>query len=182
MILLYHAKDEVREILQEMELPYQNIEDHMLKETLGYLFRLDGFSPSKETITYEFPFDIMIIHDVSDEVLQVMIQKLKDVHANIDRKAMLTQHNQYWTMYDLLKEIDTEHTFFQYYDNIMRLLKESESLQPDAYDTYAWKNYQDAFIHAYSSIQEKPEDVSILINAYENLLAAKTALQKKDGE
>lgn len=176
MILLYKAREEVKNILQEMNLNYRIIDDSMLHETLGYLFRLDGFHQSETIKTYTFPFDIMIIHDVQDEVIQKMTQRLRDANLNIERKAMLTKHNQHWSMGELLKEIDAEHAFFQFYDKIMVLLKESENLHPEDYDPLLWKAYEQAFIEAYQILQTKPEHIEILENAYNNLNNAKQAL------
>lgn len=179
MILLYNVSDLVIEVLQEMQLSYRIISDDMLHETIGYLFNIKDFKKTASEKTYRFAFDAMIIHEVDDQVLQEVIKKLKASHSNVERKAMLTEHNKHWTMGDLLKEIDSEHTYFQYYDGIMNALKEAEHLHPEEYQKETWQNYQNAFVSAYETLQSRPDDVNMMIQTYDSLNEAKAALRKK---
>lgn len=176
MILLFQASDTVTSVLDNMHLRYRIIDASMLKETLGYLFAMPDFQPSNEDKQYSFDFDAMIIHDVDDDVLQDMITRLKEVQANVARKAMLTKHNQHWRMGDLLTEIDEEHTYFQYYDKIMALLQKAEQFHPEEYDSNLWNAYQKIFIKSYETLQARPENINILIQAYEELQEAESAL------
>lgn len=179
MILLYQTATAVTNILDDMHIDYRLIDSSQLHETLGYLFSLPNFQKNNVPKSYQFDFEAMILHDVEAEVLNSMIANLKAVNANIARKAMLTKHNQHWKMGDLLHEINEEHTFFQYYDKIVYLLKESDKLHPEDYVPSTWKAYEQAFIKAYQTVQEKPDSITILKNAYQNFHATKDALQKK---
>lgn len=176
MILLYQVPKAVYEVLENMQLPYRTVESRMLKETLGYLFQLPGFTSSVDEKQYTFDFDAMILHEVDDDTLNEMIAELKKVNANVARKAMLTKHNQHWRMGDLLEEINAEHAYFQVYDNLMLLLKRAETLHPEDYVSALWNRYQTAFINAYETLQSRPEDIHILKQAQENLQNAEMAL------
>lgn len=176
MILLFQVPDAVKTVLDHMQLAYRIVDESMLKESLGYLFALPGFEPASEDKLYSFDFDAMIIQDVNDEVLQEMTSRLNDANANVARKAMLTKHNQHWKMGDLLTEINEEHTYFQYYDNIMMLLQKAEQFHPEDYDPALWNAYQKTFIKSYEILQERPENLDVLIQTYKELQDAETAL------
>lgn len=176
MILLFQVPDAVKTVLDHMHLTYRIVDESMLKESLGYLFGLPGFEPASEDKQYSFDFDAMIIQDVSDEILQEMTSRLKDANANVARKAMLTTHNQHWKMGDLLTEINEEHTYFQYYDNIMMLLQKAEQFHPEDYASDVWNAYQKTFIKCYETLQTRPEHIDVLIQAYKELQHADSAL------
>lgn len=178
MILLYKAKDEVHHILDELKLPYKDIHDNMLHETLGYLFELDGFHTINADKEYHYDIDLMLIHGIDDELLNIVTLKMKEQNVNIERKAMLTKHNQHWQMFALIEEIEKEHTYFKYYDRIIYLIKEAEQFQNGKYAAEPLKFYQEAIMEAYMLIQQKIEDLDMMHKALRKLESARAKLME----
>ena len=178
MILLYHASDIVKSILEELCVSYRIVEENRLCETLGSLFQITAESSATKK-DYHIEFDAMIFHETDDNTIQCITKCLKAADADIARKAVLTKHNQNWRLGDLLLEIDKDHRYFQERARIMELLNHALQLSCENYAPSLWNRYQQAFIHAYEIMQTNTEDSEVLKKAADALQGAEKALYLK---
>lgn len=165
-------------VLQHMQLSYSFLGDDDLSQTIGYLMKLPDYQevPSK---TYEhITHDLMILAELSDDDIKDMNEQLKQQGISMPRKAMLTKHNKDWYLFDLMKEIEEEHQYFQMRDDIYHLLQESSSLIINQYTKASWTNYESAFYKAYEQLS-KERTKEQLHEALKDLKQAKQNLIKK---
>lgn len=166
----------IERIMEDLAIPCKFLTDEDLSQTTGYLMDLDGFTKQPTEEIASFVEDLMILQDISDEEISNINQLLKAFQIEMKRKAVLTEHNKYWRVKDLLQEICKEHQYFQDVEAIRELLSKSSELIIDAYTKQSWQNYEQAFYVAYECISKDatPEEVA---SAYHQLVAAKEALQ-----
>lgn len=176
-ILLYQASDATCEALKAIDMCFRQIRQDELHETLGYLLEMDGFSKAdmKEE-PKSFSFDLMILANIEDDEIRKISEHLKACNANIERKCLLTKHNQHWTLEALLEEIDKEHTYFQYYNELHRLILDAQNIDLSTCKKEAALAYQTAFMNGYTVLQEKDEDLEKLQIAIEMIKKAKEQL------
>ncbi len=173
-ILLYQASDATCDVLKAMQIDYKIIKQEELHETLGYLMELEGFTKAIEKKeTKKFPFDLMILANIEDDEIRTITEKLKAANANIERKCLLTKHNQHWTLEALLEEIDQEHTYFQHYNVLHKLIMEAQTIDLSSCKKEHAIAYQSAFMNGYTILQERDEDLEKLKSAILELQKAK---------
>ena len=173
-----HKKSPLEQVLTKMKLPYQMLHDSDLHQLCGYLMDLDGFEVRTVQEEVHFASDLMLLHNISDEEIMEMNKLLQEQGIVMKRKAMLTEHNQHWILGDLMKEIEQEHRYFQYREEILALLQASSELIIDSYTKESWKTYEEAFYRAYDALQKETslEDIQ---QVYEMLVEAKESLIKR---
>lgn len=182
-ILLYFGdfeekKDIVKHILNDMEIPYQILNDEDLQQTTGYLMGITGFHKQQSDTNTHHESDLMVLHHISEEEITLMNEHMKALAVPMVRKAMLTKHNQHWKVCDLLKEISQEHQYMLYVEKIQTLLSSSRLLVIKEYTKASWKIYENAFYEAYKSIMNQ-STLEELIIVYNYLKQAKIKLIKK---
>ncbi len=179
-ILLYRASDATCKILTEMKLDYKIIKQEELHETLGYLMELEGFTKATEKKEIKkFTFDLMILANIEDNEIRAISENLKAANANIERKCLLTQHNQHWTLEALLEEIDQEHTYFQHYNALHKLIMEAQNIDLSTCKKEHALAYQSAFMNGYTVLQERDEDLDKLKAAILTLQQARDRLSNE---
>ena len=82
MILLYHASDIVKSILEELCVSYRIVEENRLCETLGSLFQITAESSTTKK-DYHIEFDAIIFHETDDNTIQCITKCLKAADADI---------------------------------------------------------------------------------------------------
>lgn len=119
----YTAKKEaVEQVLTKMDLSYKFLSSEDLAHTIGYLFELNDETKtsSMDEVLGE---DLMLFREIEDEKIIQISKELNESESNIPRKAMLTQHNINWTLYDLLLEIREEHHYFNVRGELIELIQ-----------------------------------------------------------
>ncbi|HIZ55319.1 MAG TPA: DUF3783 domain-containing protein [Firmicutes bacterium] len=119
-VLLYHLSEDtvrgkkIRDGLREMGIGIIDLSEEQLGEKLGYCAGMHGFSPAAEPYTGEvFPEEVMIMKDLSQSRLGRMFQKLQADGVELPGlKAMVTQYNKDWPLYQLFAELSREHAAF----------------------------------------------------------------------
>lgn len=120
--------------------------------------------------TRHFPFGVMIFHDLPKEKFNEIFKQLKEKDYNIKRKAMVTETNKTWTLYDLFIELDQEHQYYAKYDELKQLLIENSKRKKEDYTHDSWIPYQYAYLAMYQIYEEKKlntEELSFLIEQFQ---------------
>lgn len=165
-------------ILQTLGMNPVIIKDSDLGQTLGYLAGRDGFEKTESIVSESFPQSFMILDQVEDERI-LAISKAFEAAGKPYRgiKAMVTEHNQHWKMIDLFHEVQLEHAYFEELGNLQRLLQEVNAYQPNDYTETSWMSFQAAMLEAYMIYQSRPEKITELTKAKEQLRYAMDQLE-----
>lgn len=181
-VLIYlgdeHRKENIiASVLQDLNLTYRFLRDDDLHELVGYLMGMDAYKKTTAQGELHVASDLMIFHQVSDEQIKEMNDRLSKHNVFMKRKAMLTQHNANWLLKDLMEEIEKEHHYFQIMEEIHSILKASSELEIAAYTPQSWNMYEKAFYEAYECTQ-KQHTVDVLEACLQALKQAKLNLIK----
>lgn len=176
----------LREALDEINLPYEEIEYKDLNQLVGYLAGRDSdelFVKNEEPYngkTYDTEF--MLMCNVSMSTLDKILAQMNKYGVSIDHKAMVTDINQYWEFHELLDEIANEHEVFQNLIKLNNLVKEAEKLTAAEYGTRdEWADFTQTLNEAKELMQrEEPEPTAEeLDQAHDKLAPLYTALTGK---
>ena len=83
----------------------------------------------------------MVMQRISDKQFTALNDAMKQQDAYIGRKAMRTAHNQHWTLARLSKEIEDEHRYFDQYEQLQQLMRESNTLRKEDYAAESWQRW-----------------------------------------
>lgn len=115
-VLLYNLKDSekgkiINAILPQLGIKIRHVESKDILHPVGYLLTIDGYEPTVKSINDEkIEEEMLVIHNFSDEQIQVMLEILKNANVPlIPLKAIVTPTNVDWTFYALYQEIKKEH-------------------------------------------------------------------------
>ena len=75
----------------------------------------------------------------------------------MERKAMLTIHNQKWSLKDLLSEIIEEHAYFKNREELKEYLIQASHFKKDAYPFLIWKAFETSYQKAYITYTEEKD-------------------------
>lgn len=168
-------RTQVAQILAQFPISYALIEQSDGNATIAELF---GLEARKEPASGLLPpLDLMIFHDLEDDLIMQISQALKMQNAHVERKCVVTEHNQTWKLADLLQEIMEEHAYFQSYDLCKQLITEVSSMDENTYTKSSWSNYQSAFMKAYLLLQHGKPDKAQLDQAIKDIQQARQMLQ-----
>lgn len=138
---LQDRKKEIIEVFDKYDLEAIFIDDTCLNETINTLF-INGNS---EDIWKQYHFNFIMFYEQDQELLKNFYEETKQMGYVFTHKAVLTEHNQFWTLKELLNEIMQEHEFFQSWEMLMSLLRAFDNEKKVKYgDAYA-----DAIMQAY---------------------------------
>ena len=173
-ILIYSAgnkekEDKIKTILHP-EYTVEFISENELNQKLGYHFRLEGFDREDTETDESIAFDAMFLPVIPHEEIRELSTKLREQNADIERKAMLTEHNRNWTILDLLKEINEEHTYFKKRAELNQLLLNSTKVKPEDIDAEIAPDFQKAVLFAYDTLQDKESTTELFEKAIDTLL------------
>lgn len=183
-ILIYlgdqqHKKEILTNILTQLNIQHTFLNDDALCETVGYLFQLPSYEKStNDSSSFHFTNDLMLFEEVSDDEIKQMNEAFQKANIQMQKKAMLTNHNASWLLKDLIQEIEEEHAYFKKREELYELLAASSSLIIEHYTPESWKQYEQAFYIAYE-VYAKQVEPSVLYDAYDHLKYAKEHLVKK---
>ncbi|MDF9824366.1 hypothetical protein M2475_000603 [Breznakia sp. PF5-3] len=165
--------EKIKTILQE-QYEVRIIGDQETKQTIGYLFQLPGFTENTKDENTSFAFDMMILPIMKHEEINALSKQLRDQDLDIERKAMLTEHNRHWTLAALLKEVDEEHTYFMKRNELGYLIQDLMKIDPASLPEVEAVTFKKMLVDAYDVLQEQKSIVEDFQNHY-------NALQKHFG-
>ncbi|MEG0092973.1 MAG: DUF3783 domain-containing protein [Erysipelotrichaceae bacterium] len=149
-------------------------------QSLGYLSHREGFSMNLDEVKHQdYIESILIMDQLEDEQINLLLSKLREAQVPfVGPKAIVTQHNQTWSIDALYFELMKEHEFFAYYDLIQDCLKRANNEKKEDYESNSWNEYQKAFLNAYMLIKSEMPELEILKTTYENLIMKEEQLVK----
>jgi len=172
-ILIYPAmhKEKANRIKNLLEDQYdiEILEDNKLNQRIGFLFGLEDFDATTQETLPSFTFDMMILPVMEQAQIQELSKLLKANAMDIERKAMLTQHNKHWKLCDLLVEVDEEHTYFQTRAKLNNLLFQATKIKPEDILENLTSSFQKAVLDAYDTLQNQDSTTAMFENAYTSL-------------
>lgn len=115
-------KESVEQVLTTMGLSYKFLTSDDLAHTIGYLLELND-DTKVSNMNEVLGEDLMVFRDIEDEKIIQISKQLNELDSNIPRKAMLTEHNIHWSLYDLLLEIREEHHYFNVRGELIELIQ-----------------------------------------------------------
>jgi hypothetical protein len=114
-ILLFHIEPakskQIETLCRSLKIQVIKVKMTSYAQQLGYLANIDGFN--RKSGSYqgaEFPAEMMVFSGIDDTTLDTFLAKYKEASIPaIGLKAILTQHNIFWTPEELFRELFKEH-------------------------------------------------------------------------
>lgn len=173
----------LRAALDEIGLPYEEIELKDLNQLVGYIADRDGFEKVDEAYSgKEYDTEFMLMCNVSMATLDKILASCQKYGVSVDHKAMVTDINQYWAFHELLDEIADEHEVITNLVKLQQLVKEAEKLTEKQYgNSPEWNDFTKALQEAKDLINRAdPEpNAAELDQAHDKLAPLYTALTGK---
>ena len=165
--------------LDPLHIRFTFLDDRALTHTLLSLLEHQPFD-GQEKLSQPIPIDFMYFDEVSDDEIKMINVAMREQGITMPMKAVRTVHNEAWLLKDLLAEIQDEHEYFQILESIHKQLQASASYIIEDYTQDSWSIYEEAFIHAYETLQKQSSKEEAK-HALSNLLTAKEGLVFKRG-
>lgn len=100
----------VRATLESLGVAVRTIHPDRLGDAVGAFAGLMGFKPGSKPFEGQAPdFEFMLVCGLSNAQLNGVLAALRQADAQVERKAMVTQHNRMWPLATLMQEIAREH-------------------------------------------------------------------------
>lgn len=116
-------------------------------------------------------FDFILFPTMERENLSVISNQLQERNINIERKAMITQHNVNWKLFDLLIEIDREHEYFKVREKLHKLFNKAVSTPLDSIHESKRAGFQTSIVKVYDLLRSECDESEEFEQAYLTLLA-----------
>lgn len=118
-ILLFHVasskEKKIKSICRRLGIGLVTIPSRSYGQKLGFLAGITGFK--RENAVYQggdFPEEMLLFSGVTSEKMDEFLAAYKEMKLEpIDRKAVVTPHNIFWTPEQLYQELEKEHQSFQ---------------------------------------------------------------------
>lgn len=114
-VLLFHIEPatcrQIESICRSLHIQTVKVKPTSYEQTLGYLAGISGFNRQNKTYTGpEFPSEMLVFAGMDSELVDAFLDAYKKASIPpIGLKAILTQHNIFWTATALYKELFKEH-------------------------------------------------------------------------
>lgn len=115
-------------------------------------------------------FELILFPSMKPEKINEISKLLNESNLSIERKAMITEHNIHWKLYDLLVEIDQEHQFFKLREQLIHLVNSAIQTPIETIDDQYVDVFQKRVLEAYDVIQNNVQDMTIINKAYTALI------------
>lgn len=184
-VLLYNLGEDtargaqVRSILSDLGVTVETIAAEDLNQTIGYLAGLsnfekdenaswDGTAPSTE---------FMLMCGFSELLLDKFLDAMQAEELRIDHKAIVTEYNRYYTLDELIGDIEEEHEVFQALLALDKVIKAAEELEEAIYGQMeGWAAFQEALKAASELLASEEPEAQDLIEARQALIDAGNAI------
>lgn len=123
----------VRTVLTGLGMAVKSIDQDQLLQTLGYCADLPGFEAKPDRYAGpELADEVLIMRDLSDDRLHLLLTALKEAGVGpIALKAVVTEHNQTWTLLDLISELRHEHEIMGAYTALRQVIRYADTLSDE---------------------------------------------------
>lgn len=117
-ILLFHMKPDktkqIEAICRNLKIQTVKVKLTSYNQKLGYLAGITGFSRENTAYTGpDFPTEMLVFSGMDSEMIDTFLDQYKKASIPpIGLKAIITQHNIFWTAEELYKELFKEHSKF----------------------------------------------------------------------
>lgn len=136
LVLLYQldASSEkglkIREVLSRLNIRAKTINHAMLSQTIGHLADLPGHAPHTSEYDGEpVPDEVLLMKDLSDTRIDRLLKDFRENGVSrIDLKAVVTPHNQKWTLLDLITELRQEHAVMGRFNQLHQSVQMADRL------------------------------------------------------
>ena len=115
-VLLYGIKDvekerKIKGILIRMGVRIRNISADSCGEKVGYLAGIKGFESIGEMDSTKEPVqeEMLIMRGFAGGRLDMLLKEMRKANARVNLKAVITEHNQHWDLWELYEELKKEH-------------------------------------------------------------------------
>lgn len=115
-VLLYGIKDPDKErklkaILIRMGVRIRNISTDACHQKVGYLAGIKGFEQIEASDMTKQPVqdEMLIMRGFTNARLDLLLKEMRKNNITINLKAIMTDHNQHWNLYELYEELKKEH-------------------------------------------------------------------------
>ncbi len=184
-VLLYNLGEDtargahVRSILSDLGVTVETVEAKDLNQTIGYLAGLsnfekdenaswDGSAPSTE---------FMLMCGFSESLLDKFLDAMQAQEIRIDHKAIVTEYNRYYTLDELIGDIEEEHEVFQALLALDKVIKAAEELDETTYgQVEGWAAFQEALSVANDLLASEEPEAQDLLDARQALIDAGNAI------
>lgn len=96
-------------ILNDYNVVLENIDNKKGKEQVGYLCGFKGFLPYHGDTPEIIADECLIFSGVDNKEINGILKQMRENNAVVELKAVVTAHNQRWTLKQLVTEITNEH-------------------------------------------------------------------------
>ena len=118
-ILLFHVaphkEKKIKNICRSLGISVTDISSRSYGQKLGFLAGITGFK--RENTVYsggEFPEEMLVFSGITSEKMDEFLAAYKEMKLEpVDRKAVVTPHNIFWSAAELYQELEKEHQSFQ---------------------------------------------------------------------
>ena len=168
----------IRAILGELGVDAETVTSADLGQEIGYLAGLSGFEASAEDYDGGIPAtEFMVMCGFSESLLDKFLDVMQAQSIRIDHKAIVTDYNRYYTLGELIGDIEGEHEVFQALLALDKVIKAAEEVSANQYgESELWAPFQEALAQANAVLSSVEPTVSQLNTAKEELIAAGNAL------
>lgn len=115
-VLLYGIKDtnkerKIKSILIRMGVKIKNISTDWCGEKVGYLAGIKGFESTGKIDSTREPVqeEMIIMKGFTGGRLDTLLKEMRKADARVNLKAIVTEHNQQWNLWELYEELKKEH-------------------------------------------------------------------------
>ena len=114
-VLLFHIEPakcrQIESICHSLHIQTVKVKPTSYEQTLGYLAGISGFNRQNKTYSGpEFPSEMLVFAGMDSDLVDAFLAAYKKASIPpIGLKAILTQHNIFWTATALYKELYREH-------------------------------------------------------------------------
>lgn len=115
-ILLFHMEPnktrQIEAVCRSLKIQTVKVKPASYNQKLGYLAGITGFNRENTTYTGpDFPTEMLVFSGMDSERIDTFLDQYKKASIPpIGLKAIVTQHNIFWTAEELYKELFKEHS------------------------------------------------------------------------
>ena len=184
-VLLYSLSEDtargsqVRSILAELGVEVETITGESLGQRIGYLAGLSGFE-KEDDVSWEGSApstEFMLMCGFGEALLDKFLDAMQTQGLRIDHKAIVTDYNRYYTLNELIGDIEEEHEVFQELLAIDKVIKAAEALDEATYSqAEGWDDFCAALLKAQEVLASEEPAAEDLAAARKALIAAGNAI------
>ncbi len=124
----------LRNILSELNIPTMTVGYDQLNETVRYLVGLDGYAATDQPYSgTKYDIEFMLMCNLPESLLDTFLDKKQENNLRIDHKAIVTEYNREYKLYELMGDIGDEHNAFTALIKLNSLVKKAEQLKESEY-------------------------------------------------